>query len=168
MDPLALSLVVRWGIGWGLWLHMPLLPTLELQGQPRVSVLIPARNEQATLPHLLRAMQQQRLRPLEVIVIDDHSTDQTAAIARTAGVRLIEAPPLPAGWCGKTWALHHGSHQAQGDLLVFLDADTEPVPTSSCIWWPCTSSWGAWFPCSRFIAPRNPMSSFRCCSIWWA
>jgi len=126
MDPLALSLVVRWGIGWGLWLHMPLLPTLELQGQPRVSVLIPARNEQATLPHLLRAMQQQRLRPLEVIVIDDHSTDQTAAIARTAGVRLIEAPPLPAGWCGKTWALHHGSHQAQGDLLVFLDADTEP------------------------------------------
>ena len=126
MGPLALSLLVRWGIGWWLWMRIPLLPRLELQGQPRVSVLIPARNEQATLPHLLQALRQQRLTPLEVIVIDDDSTDQTAAIASAAGVRLLKAPPLPTGWCGKTWALHHGSLHSRGELLVFLDADTEP------------------------------------------
>jgi len=65
-------------------------------------------------------------------VIDDHSTDRTAAIARQAppglGVRLIQSPPLPVGWCGKTWALHRGVEACSAELLVFLDADTEPAP----------------------------------------
>jgi 4,4'-diaponeurosporenoate glycosyltransferase len=128
MQPVAISLFVRWLLGWLLCLRMPVLPRSALQGEPRVSVLIPARNEETTLPHLLTALGRQSFTPLEVIVIDDHSTDGTAAIAAAAGVRVLRPPPLPAGWCGKTWALQHGSQASQGDILVFLDADTEPGP----------------------------------------
>ena len=61
-------------------------------------------------------------------MIDDHSTDRTAAIATEAGFTVMEPPPLAEGWCGKTWALHHGVRASQGEILVFLDADTEPHP----------------------------------------
>ncbi len=132
MDWLGVSLVVRWLLGWLLCLRMPPLPAAALGSSPRVSVLIPARNEESTLPHLLEALRQQRLIPLEVIVIDDHSSDRTAAIARQAAtdlpIRVVQPPPLAEGWCGKTWALHHGVQASQGDVLVFLDADTEPGP----------------------------------------
>ncbi len=128
MGVVAVSLVVRWVLGWFLGLRLPVLPALEPQGTPRVSVLIPARNEAATLPHLLQALAAQSFRPLEVIVIDDHSSDGTAAIAAAAGVRVMAAGPLPQGWCGKTWALHQGVRASHGDVLVFLDADTEPQP----------------------------------------
>jgi glycosyltransferase involved in cell wall biosynthesis len=132
MDWLAVSLGVRWLLGWFLCLRMPALPTQPLAATPGVSVLIPARNEEGTLPHLLAALARQSFRPLEVIVIDDHSSDRTGEIARQAGaslgVRVIEPPPLPAGWCGKPWALHNGVRASRGDVLVFLDADTEPEP----------------------------------------
>jgi 4,4'-diaponeurosporenoate glycosyltransferase len=77
----------------------------------------------------LRALRSQSLQPLEVIVIDDGSSDATAAIAQAAGVKVWTSAPLAPGWCGKTWALHQGVEQSQGDLLVFLDADTEPGPS---------------------------------------
>jgi 4,4'-diaponeurosporenoate glycosyltransferase len=99
-----------------------------------VSVLIPARNEAATLPHLLAALAGQRRQPDEVIVVDDHSSDHTAAIARGAAtttglpITVIQPPPLPQGWCGKPWALHHGVAASSGEVLVFFDADTEPGP----------------------------------------
>ena len=129
---LELSLLVRWLLGWALGLRLPLLPAGVPSGSPACSVLIPARNEAASLPHLLAALGRQRLRPLEVIVIDDDSSDGTAAIARQAAgalpLRVIQPPPLPAGWCGKTWALHQGVVASNGELLVFLDADTEPEP----------------------------------------
>jgi len=108
---------------------MPALPEFTPMGQPRVSVLIPARNEALTLPQLLAALADQSLQPLEVIVIDDHSSDDTAAIAPAAGVTVLASEPLPQGWCGKTWALQQGANRSQGELLVFLDADTEPSPT---------------------------------------
>ena len=111
---------------------MPALPAGEPQGQASVAVLIPARNEEATLPHLLQGLARQSFRPQEVIVIDDHSTDRTAAVASQAyprlQVQLVQPPPLPAGWCGKTWALHQGVAASSAELLVFLDADTEPAP----------------------------------------
>ncbi|WP_371734125.1 glycosyltransferase family 2 protein [Synechococcus sp. CCY 9618] len=125
---MAISLLVRWLLGWALWLRHSRLPLCRLQGQPRMSVLIPSRNEECTLPNLLPALAGQSLHPLEVIVIDDHSTDRTAGVAADAGVTVIQPPPLPQGWCGKTWALHHGVRASQGDILVFLDADTEPGP----------------------------------------
>lgn len=129
---LAVSLLVRWLLGWALALRLPSLPAGSPTEGPRLSVLIPARNEAGTLPHLLAALAQQRYRADEVIVIDDHSTDGTAALAIQQGLalplRVIQPPPLPAGWCGKTWALHHGVQASTGALLVFLDADTEPGP----------------------------------------
>ena len=111
---------------------MPILPACPSVQQRTVSVLIPARNEAATLPHLLTCLSRQTLKPLEVIVVDDDSSDGTAAIARQAAdslpIELIQPPPLPEGWCGKTWALHQGVKASHGDVLVFLDADTEPAP----------------------------------------
>lgn len=131
MELITVSLLVRWLLGWLLAARMPVLPVASPSGAPRFSVLIPARNEADTLPHLLANLAQQTLQPLEVIVIDDHSSDATAAIARRGApglpVRVIQPPPLPAGWCGKTWALHHGVEASRGELLVFLDADTEPA-----------------------------------------
>ncbi len=81
MTLLTVSLLVRWLLGWALCLRLAGLPGHRLNGQPAISVLIPARNEEATLPNLLPALARQSLTPLEVIVIDDHSSDATAAIA---------------------------------------------------------------------------------------
>lgn len=132
MGWVGVSVLVRWLLGWLLALHLTPLPQGALRRRPRLSVLIPARNEAATLPHLLAALAGQTLQPLEVIVIDDHSSDATAAIARAAAatlpLRVLQPPPLAPGWCGKTWALHHGVKASCGEVLVFLDADTEPQP----------------------------------------
>jgi glycosyltransferase involved in cell wall biosynthesis len=132
MGWLEVSILVRWLLGWALALRLPLLPPGTPRQARTLSVLIPARNEAATLPHLLAALARQRFQADEVIVIDDHSTDDTAAIAREAAnglpLRVIQPPPLPADWCGKTWALHHGVQSSCGELLLFLDADTEPEP----------------------------------------
>ena len=105
---------------------MPRLPDLSVVDSPKVSVLIPARNEESTLPHLLTALEQQTFKPYEIIVIDDQSVDATAQIAKQAGVNVVQTAPLPTGWTGKNWALKTGYTNSSGDILVFLDADTEP------------------------------------------
>ena len=89
-----------------------------------LSIIIPARNEEHNLPVLLRSINAQAGRPLEVIVVDDASTDRTAVIARQLGATVIASQPLPDGWRGKTWACHQGAQAARGDWLLFLDADT--------------------------------------------
>ena len=93
-----------------------------------VSVVIPARDEQGRLPRLLASLAQQTTSPLEVLVVDDGSTDQTAAVGRAGGARVISAPPPPVGWLGKPWACHVGAGVAQGGSLLFLDADTWLAP----------------------------------------
>jgi len=90
----------------------------------KISILIPARNEETNLPRLLQSLQSQSSPPDEIIVVDDASTDRTAAVAAELGARVITPPPLPEGWRGKTWACQHGADQAQGAWLLFLDADT--------------------------------------------
>jgi 4,4'-diaponeurosporenoate glycosyltransferase len=96
----------------------------ENQSWPAVSVVIPARNEERSLPTLLESLQRQDLRPDEIIVVNDHSNDATAEIAARGGATVIESEPLPRGWLGKPWACWQGAQQARGQLLVFLDADT--------------------------------------------
>jgi len=90
----------------------------------RLSIIIPARNEEQNLPRLLRSLQSQPVPPDEILVVDDASTDRTAVVAREHGAKVVSPPPLPEGWRGKTWACHHGAEQAQGEWLLFLDADT--------------------------------------------
>jgi 4,4'-diaponeurosporenoate glycosyltransferase len=89
----------------------------------RISVIIPARNEEQNLPRLLESIHKSAASP-EVIVVDDASTDATALVAAQHGATVLPAATLPRGWTGKTWAIAQGSAKAAGDLLLFLDADT--------------------------------------------
>jgi chlorobactene glucosyltransferase len=100
---------------------------------PLVSIVIPARNEARNIERCVRSILSTVYPLVEVIVVDDHSTDATAAIARAiaetdARLRVIGAPPLPAGWFGKQWACTTGAGDARGELLVFTDADTQHAP----------------------------------------
>jgi chlorobactene glucosyltransferase len=93
-----------------------------------VSVLIPARNEEANLPDCLNAVLRQGETILEVLVYDDHSTDSTHEVTvgygdSDARVRLVAAESLPAGWCGKNFACARLAAAASGEWLLFLDAD---------------------------------------------
>jgi 4,4'-diaponeurosporenoate glycosyltransferase len=114
----AAGFILRARLGRGLTVTEPF-------GQPRkVSVIIPARNEEHNLPKLLRSLVGQSLKPAEIIVVDDGSTDRTADLARELGATVIASQPLPEGWRGKTWACHQGARGAAGELLLFVDADT--------------------------------------------
>ena len=93
--------------------------------QPMVSVIVPARNEEASLGACLKSLAAQTQVSFEIIVVDDGSTDRTHEIAKSfAGVRVVEPGPLPPGWIGKNNALVAGAKEAQGGSLLFTDADT--------------------------------------------
>lgn len=91
---------------------------------PRISVIIPARNEEGRIGRLLDSLDRQTVRPHEVIVVDDQSSDCTAEAARERGASVIPGGPLPEGWLGKPWASWRGACASSGNLLLFLDADT--------------------------------------------
>ena len=94
---------------------------------PMISVLVPARNEEAAIELCLHHLRGQDYPNLEIIVLDDGSDDATAALVRSVKdqrVRLVAGQPLPTGWTGKNWACHQLSQAAKGDLLCFVDADT--------------------------------------------
>lgn len=93
-----------------------------------VSVLIPARNEAENIRNLLNDLRKQPYQQLEILVFDDQSTDNTAEIVQSLAaedrrIRLLCSGGLPEGWLGKNYACHQLSEQAQGDYLLFLDAD---------------------------------------------
>lgn len=90
----------------------------------QLSIIIPARNEEQNLPILLRSLAAQSVRPREIMVVNDASTDRTAEVAREFGAQVLTSQPLPEGWRGKTWACHQGAQAVTGELLLFLDADT--------------------------------------------
>jgi glycosyltransferase involved in cell wall biosynthesis len=94
----------------------------------RISVIIPARNEEANLPQLLSSLLSQSYQPDEIIVVDDGSEDRTREIAMSYGVKVVDNPELPDGWTGKTWAVWNGFLHSSGDLIVFLDADIRMAP----------------------------------------
>lgn len=101
-------------------------------GGPLVSVVIPARNEAATIATVVGSILDTSYHPIELLVVDDRSTDDTAAIVEKLSadprLRLIRGEDLPDGWYGKPWACFQGYRQARGEILLFTDADTRHQP----------------------------------------
>jgi chlorobactene glucosyltransferase len=98
-----------------------------------VSALIPARNEAHNIERCVRSLLAQEYPIAEVLVLDDNSTDDTAAVverlaAEDRRVRLIKGDQLPQGWMGKNFACHQMAEVASGDWLLFTDADTDHRP----------------------------------------
>ena len=100
---------------------------------PLVSIVIPARNEARNIAPCVESALASSYPRLEVIVVDDHSTDETGAIAasiaaRDPRLRVIVPPPLPNDWFGKQWACATGAAKTRGTVIGFLDADTRQAP----------------------------------------
>ena len=114
------------------------LPPAEKPGKASaaISIIIPARNEETNITRLLESIQQQSSQPLETIVVNDGSTDNTASIASQLGARVVDVEALPDGWMGKPWACQQGAHAANAansateDWLLFLDADLILEPSA--------------------------------------
>lgn len=105
----------------------------EPSTQPLVSVIIPARDEAARIGACLSGLASQTYRAFEVIVVDDDSSDGTAAVAQNYAAalpdfHLLASAPLPPGWAGKCWACWQAAGRARGEWLLFLDADVAPQP----------------------------------------
>lgn len=94
-----------------------------------VSIVIPARNEEKNLPHILNDLMNQTYPIHEIICVDDGSTDGTPDIIKKykdmglVKIKIIGVEKLPKGWKGKAWACQNGSRAADGELLLFIDSD---------------------------------------------
>lgn len=125
--------LVGWSLGWLLLWRVGSSATRprdagrSAEREP-IAVVIPARNEATVLPHLLGAVIAQQRPGDEIVVVDDHSDDETAAIASRAGARVVASPPLPTGWLGKPHACWVGANATTAPVLLFLDADVVPAP----------------------------------------
>jgi chlorobactene glucosyltransferase len=139
----GLATTLLWIWRFGRWLRERKgYPSLDVSGEslqvrsedlPLVSVLVPVRNEERNIPNCLRSLLLQSYPRFEIIIVDDHSTDETVATARAlAGgdprVSIIESPALPPGWIGKSFALHQAARLARGDWFLFTDADVAHSP----------------------------------------
>ncbi len=119
-------ILILWVLGFIVLWKIPLLRNTRPPGisASRLSVIIPARNEERTLTRLLGSLSAQTFAPGEITVVDDHSSDGTASIAMAGGAKVLPSAPLPEGWLGKPWACRQAAEAARGDILLFLDADT--------------------------------------------
>ena len=97
---------------------------------PMASVMVPARNEEHNIAACVTSLLKQNYPHYEILVLDDHSTDHTGEILTSLAdqhgcLRILHGQPLPPGWVGKNWACHQLSQAARGELLLFVDADTQ-------------------------------------------
>lgn len=100
---------------------------------PLISILVPARNEEKDIATCLDSLRKQDYPSYEILVLDDSSSDNTAAVveriaAADPRVRLLRGKPLPQGWAGKPFACHQLASEARGSWLLFTDADTTHAP----------------------------------------
>ena len=99
------------------------------ESTPKVSIILPARNEENFIGNCLDSLIKQDYQNYEIIVIDDSSDDSTWKIISeyakmNSKIVPVSAKPKPDGWVGKNWACMEGYHKAAGELLLFTDADT--------------------------------------------
>ena len=100
---------------------------------PFISVLVPARDEEANIAACLESLQKQDYQNYEILVLDDNSSDNTGVIVENVAagdsrVRTLRGEPLPKGWTGKSFACYQLARQARGSWLLFVDADTTHAP----------------------------------------
>lgn len=100
---------------------------------PLISILVPARDEESDIGTCLGSLRRQDYPNFEILVLDDSSSDNTAAVVEQIAavdprVRLLRGKPLLRGWAGKPFACHQLAQQAQGTWLLFTDADTQHAP----------------------------------------
>ena len=104
---------------------------------PFISVLIPARNEEKVIKQCIESLINQQYPTYEIIVLDDNSTDETLNILESLclkypeKLKVVQGKPLPKDWMGKNYACHQLSLLANGEFLIFTDADT--IHESSCL-----------------------------------
>lgn len=125
----------------GLWLGWRRLPALreippaDPGSLPRLSIVVPALNEESTAGEAMKTLLALDYPDLEIIAVDDRSTDSTGEIldrlaARDSRLKVIHVKELPDGWLGKTHAMHVGSREATGSWILFTDADVHFEPTA--------------------------------------
>lgn len=108
----------------------------QVNEKPRVSVIITARNEEDKLPKCLNSLARQDYPNLEIIVVDDSSTDGTRALAEASSksdsrIKVVDAGEREKEWIAKSWPCWKGYQSAGGNLLLFVDADSEFFNTST-------------------------------------
>jgi len=114
--------------------ELPEAEVLDVKHALRVSVVIPARKEAVNIETCVRSIAASKYPDFEIIVVDDRSDDETAAIARSvpfgnaSRYTVIDGQELPEGWLGKPWACWQGARVADGHFLLFTDADTTHGP----------------------------------------
>jgi len=125
-----------------LFYRFPVLPCVDQKKHPlklpddtedhpvRITVIIPARNEEKNLPLLLTDLRNQTDSVFEIICVDDDSDDGTAQSTAAFGIKLISLREKPKNWIGKSFACQTGADAAQGDIFLFLDADVRLAPDS--------------------------------------
>lgn len=96
--------------------------------QPKVSICVPARNEEKVIEKCVRSLLNQSYENFEILVLDDNSEDSTPSILQHLNIEfdhltIIQGQPKPDDWLGKSWACHQLSQKTTGDILIFLDAD---------------------------------------------
>ena len=165
-----------------------LRPAEPPENPPLVSILVPARNEQRCIEACVGSLLRQEYPNCEVIVLDDHSDDDTGAIverlmadagAERASVkaRLLRGEALPEGWTGKNWACHQLAQAARGEFLFFTDADTVHAPgtVSAALAYGQRNRAGllsAWprlltvTPGEKLIVPVILLIGFAFCPLW--
>jgi chlorobactene glucosyltransferase len=138
---------------------LPSIPRVPRRsGLPRVSIIIPARNEASNLARLLPSLLNLDYGSYEIIVVDDASSDATAAIAAEFDAIVIRGGGPPRGWTGKNYACHLGANVATGDWLLFTDADTEHAPLA------LASAMG--YALDRQLDALSIMTGQDCFSFW--
>ncbi|MEM7333241.1 MAG: glycosyltransferase family 2 protein [Chloroflexota bacterium] len=133
---ISFALLIMWLTAVSNFLFFPRLkPPRSLPSQPLVSILIPARNEEAVIGKTVAAILQQSYVNFELLILNDQSEDNTLqqiqeVTQNDERVWVINGRSLPKRWLGKNWACHQLSQHAKGELLLFIDADVTLAPTA--------------------------------------